>query len=102
MTARWPGPLLSLFDEITSSRTSWMDSALCTQMLPDLFFSDQGEDTRPAKRACRMCPVIAECRAYVMDLESGWVSWQRHGIWAGMTGDERWKADPLTGLRAAA
>jgi len=61
----------------------WTRDALCAQVDPELWFPDKGGSTRPAKRICRDCPVLAECRDYALargDLD---------GVWGGLSERER-------------
>jgi WhiB family redox-sensing transcriptional regulator len=46
----------------------WMESALCLQVDPDLFFPSPGENdrVRAAKRVCRNCPVASECLSWAV------------------------------------
>lgn len=58
----------------------WMDSALCAQIDPELFFPVLGEDANPIKKICRTCPVIAECEEWTAAGPQ-----VRQGVWAGKT-----------------
>lgn len=79
----------------------WTSDAACQAHETELFFPPIDTRYRPgpitAKHAavyaaaiaiCRDCPVIDECRAYVMESEP---QSQRHGVWAGLTPTEREK-----------
>jgi WhiB family redox-sensing transcriptional regulator len=71
--------------------TDWRDRAACRAEDPELFFpmglsnatrhNQQQNDL--AKAVCRRCPVASACLAWA--LESG----EGHGVWGGMTADER-------------
>jgi WhiB family redox-sensing transcriptional regulator len=68
----------------------WQADAACLDADPDLFFPDC--DIRPslarvkqAKLICRGCPVSASCLNWALD------SGHEHGIWGGLTEDERRK-----------
>lgn len=52
---------------------AWVDSALCSQVDPELFFPEKGGSTAPGKRVCAQCPVTAECLAFALtrDLDYG-------------------------------
>lgn len=50
---------------------------------PDLFFSDAPEDIEAAKNICAGCPSRLSCLQDAMDQEN------YHGVWGGLTGDER-------------
>jgi WhiB family transcriptional regulator, redox-sensing transcriptional regulator len=64
--------------------TDWTARAACKGST-HLFFPEKGGDSwnlsRKAKAICAGCPVIAECA------EAG--LYEFHGIWAGMSRDER-------------
>jgi Transcription factor WhiB. len=61
----------------------WTASALCAQADPDLWFPDKGGFPAEAKRICGRCPVRDECLAQA--LRDG----EKHGIWGGLTYEER-------------
>lgn len=62
----------------------WMDSALCTQADPDMFFPEgQGASAAEAKRLCALCPVRSECLTYAFDHR------ERYGVWGGLTDKQR-------------
>lgn len=63
---------------------SWVESALCRQVDPEIFFPTQSGDAyaHTAKRVCRHCPVVAECLEYALTHEE-------HGIWGGTTQRQR-------------
>lgn len=67
------------------SSREWMDSALCAQTDPELWFPDNGGNYRPAHRICARCPVRVECAEYAEDIERGLSHPYRHGAWAGTT-----------------
>lgn len=62
----------------------WLDSALCAQVDPDVFFADRGGSTREAKKICSRCPVRTECLQDALD--RGDVD---YGIIGGLTPRER-------------
>lgn len=67
---------------------TWKDAAACRSEDTDLFFppGHSGEFTRQiekAKRVCARCPVGAECLDQALDGP------EKHGIWGGLTEDER-------------
>ena len=50
---------------------SWQYEALCAQTDPELFFPElQGSSYAAARKICRACPVIAQCRAYGDEVEN--------------------------------
>ncbi|RAY12549.1 WhiB family transcriptional regulator [Actinomadura craniellae] len=62
--------------------------AACRTEDPELFFPvgtlrPAEEQTRRAAEVCRGCPVRVECLDYALATR------QRHGVWAGTTGEER-------------
>lgn len=76
----------------------WRTEALCLRE-PDLWFPDgfvkplhvaQAEE---AKGWCRLCPVLAECRSWVMEFEAGKPESGRHGVCAGLTPRQRARLD---------
>jgi WhiB family transcriptional regulator, redox-sensing transcriptional regulator len=92
----------------------WMAEALCRQVGPVIFYAEapdglvgkflaawNREANREAKSICAICPVRPECLDHAIDTD------ERHGIWGGMTPDERRAearqraARPATTARAA-
>lgn len=63
----------------------WRDSALCSEVDPELFFAGVGDASQvlDAKRICNMCPVIAPCRAEALE------NAEPHGVWGGLSAGER-------------
>lgn len=66
----------------------WRERAACRGEEPDLFFPTGTAgpaiwQVSRAKAVCGTCPVVQECLDYA--LRTG----QDHGIWGGMTEDER-------------
>jgi WhiB family redox-sensing transcriptional regulator len=66
----------------------WRDDAACRDADPDLFFPDGDirsgrAQVRMAKLICRGCPVSTTCLSWAL------ASGQEHGIWGGLTEDER-------------
>jgi WhiB family redox-sensing transcriptional regulator len=68
----------------------------CATVDPDLFFAEPGQtrQTQQAKAVCARCPVLTSCRAFALRT-------QVHGVWGGMTQDERTKARSGHGRRWA-
>ena len=66
---------------------SWRNDAACLNSDMAVFFPTPGYgnhvDWNPARRVCRSCPVVSECRDYA--IEHG--HWD--GMWGGLTPDER-------------
>lgn len=61
----------------------WRKEGLCLDADPDLFFPDQGVPNKEGRAICEACPVQTECLSFA--IENG----ERHGIWGGLTQDER-------------
>jgi WhiB family redox-sensing transcriptional regulator len=81
-TPRWydGDPLdLLLVEDFDQRRPAWHAHAACRGMGPELFFTERGEDVRPAKAICSGCPVAVPCGAAAGE----------HGIWAGTSARER-------------
>lgn len=63
----------------------WMDSGLCGQTDPELFFPERGDNSaKRAKRVCANCPVQFECLTYALEQSEN-----PHGIWGGTSERER-------------
>lgn len=74
----------------TRSDWAWQEDANCRGEDLTLFFGAAGERSgdraireRKAKQVCAGCPVINEC------LEEAYRDPRQHGVWGGMTPDER-------------
>lgn len=66
-----------------ASREPWTVDAACAETDPEIFFPPQGGSPREAKLVCLHCPVQAQC------LEFALRNRERHGVWGGLTEDER-------------
>jgi WhiB family transcriptional regulator, redox-sensing transcriptional regulator len=80
------GPVLSLFDELTEPDL-WQDRALCAEVDPALFFPEKGQPSLPAQRICASCPVIDDCREFILQPENEDAG--RFGVWGGLSERER-------------
>lgn len=71
--------------------TDWRERAGCRNLDPELFYPGRNDDKaeRVAKAICSHCPVIAECREYVLDFEAGHGLDMLYGVWAGMSAADR-------------
>ena len=50
---------------------SWQYEALCAQADPELFFPElKGSSYEVARKICRACPVIDQCRDYGDEIEN--------------------------------
>lgn len=62
------------------------ENAACAGVWTELFYLEgQGaaQDITPSlKRACRMCPILSECREYAIEHET-------QGFWGGLTMSDR-------------
>jgi WhiB family redox-sensing transcriptional regulator len=71
-----------------AERRDWWESAACLEADPELFFPvatrgpGQDEIAR-AKEVCATCRVRRQCLQYALATR------QPHGVWGGMTEDER-------------
>lgn len=75
-------------DAPSAPRLDWRTDAACLDVDPELFFpiGNAGPALRQieqAKAICRRCPVAATCLTWAMDTK------QEHGVWGGLTEDER-------------
>ncbi|MET9427910.1 MULTISPECIES: WhiB family transcriptional regulator [unclassified Streptomyces] len=66
----------------------WRHNAVCREEDPDLFFPIGNTglallQIEEARTVCRRCPVMEQCLQWA--LESG----QEHGVWGGLSEDER-------------
>lgn len=64
----------------------WLDRALCAETDPDIFFPEKGGSTAPATSVCQNCEVRGECLEYALANDI------RHGIWGGMSDNDRRRA----------
>lgn len=63
----------------------WMKRGACYGRVPrSVFFPTRGQDTEPAKRVCRACPVADDCREYAITAGQ-----MLKGIWGGTSERER-------------
>jgi hypothetical protein len=74
---------------------TWTDAAECSkpQHAHVNFYPERGEDARPAKDVCAVCPVINECLSYALTYR------ERFGIWGGLS--ERGRKDMYGGVEPA-
>jgi WhiB family redox-sensing transcriptional regulator len=73
---------------LDDSHPGWRNDAACRDGDPDLFFPDGDvrsarAKVKMAKLICRSCPVSTTCLNWAL------ASGQEHGIWGGLTEDER-------------
>lgn len=72
----------------------WWERAACRKEDAELFFPADGErgpsrkaHDEKAKAVCRRCPVQARCLTEALSLEH--TAESRHGVWGGLTAEER-------------
>jgi WhiB family redox-sensing transcriptional regulator len=62
----------------------FMAGGACRQIgVPDLWYTEKGGSTLPAKRVCYSCDVRPECLDYALENQ------EAHGVWGGKSPDER-------------
>ena len=62
--------------------TAWEEKAACRNRgLARLFYPEPSVSVEPAKRICRGCPVRQACLVAGLN--------ERHGVWGGLTRNER-------------
>ena len=78
---RLPAPLLESYE--------WQDQARCRTLPVGSFFdaelargANRRQREEAAKRVCRECPVLRQCRAHALAAED-------YGVWGGLTAHER-------------
>lgn len=64
---------------------------------PDTWHSNDPGEQAEARAVCLACPTRLACQAAVLGVERGWPAMDRHGIWAGLDGEERAALDPTAG-----
>jgi WhiB family redox-sensing transcriptional regulator len=68
--------------------TEWMVDAACVEVGPGLFYP-RGEggfnEYDEARKVCGACPVQVDCLEYALEVDD------RHGMWGGLTPNERAK-----------
>lgn len=74
----------------------WRRRAACLGLDTDLFhpIGETGPallQLEEAKAVCARCPVIDACLADILEVEKGWGATRREGVYAGLTGEERWE-----------
>lgn len=71
----------------------WRDRAACAEGdLPDLWFSDHGDDINEARAICGRCPVRDDCLAEAMKVDED-------GIWGGLNRDQRRRLADAKGIK---
>lgn len=67
------------------SSLTWRLTALCRDLDPDLFYSDNPKDQADAVDVCWRCPARLDCLDYAIDPKTR----QDFGVWGGTTALER-------------
>lgn len=67
------------------SKFDWMDDALCKEVGPDLFLSDNTYDSKVAKKVCHRCVVVSACLSWAIENP------EIQGVLGGTTQKERYK-----------
>ncbi|MFJ2675083.1 WhiB family transcriptional regulator [Streptomyces sp. NPDC087525] len=62
---------------------SWMASAVCSEVDPDLFHPEKGVSSAAARRICMGCPVRTDC------LDHALTAPETQGVWGGMSARQR-------------
>ena len=60
-----------------------LDAARCAEADPEEWFPEKGQPGDRAKRICGMCPAQTACLEWALETR------QRHGIWGGLSANER-------------
>ncbi|TXJ83320.1 WhiB family transcriptional regulator [Streptomyces lavendulae] len=81
--------------------TNWRAHAVCKDEDPELFFPIGNTGTallqiEEAKAICRRCPVIERCLRWALETS------QPHGVWGGLSEDERRRMKRSAARRRAA
>jgi len=85
---------LDRLGRITSVEDDWRQSAACLGRGTTNWFRDRGSPAHVAALAiCAACPVRGECLDEAHRWEGRPSRWGRHGLWGGMTPEERRKVD---------
>lgn len=71
------GADLPTLEELTP-RPAWMAHGSCRDHPEVNFYPDRGEDVRPAKALCAVCPVSELCLDYAV------TAGEQFGIWGGV------------------
>jgi hypothetical protein len=65
------------------SRYDWELRGLCREVDPEIFFPEQGESNKDAKRICARCDVREQCLAAALERE------EPFGVWGGLNTRQR-------------
>lgn len=80
---RLPESSPTIEDRFDLARLDWRKDAVCAQTDPDVFYPDNGQPSRHAKRFCATCPVKTPCLDYALRHD------ERFGVWGGLSERQR-------------
>ena len=69
----------------TIEALDWRVDAACRDSDPDEWFPNTARCATMAKRICKKCPVMWECRAYSLVRRLEYGQMEPEGIWGGLT-----------------
>ncbi len=75
------------------SADDWREDAECRQFPLEVFFPTKGESLQPARSICLRCPVVDACLEATLAAELGDSADKRHGVFAGLSGRQRYLLD---------
>lgn len=64
---------------------TWENDTLCSPLNAELFFPEEHQSHREAKKICHACPVSQDCLDYALEAN------EKFGIWGGLNQTERKK-----------
>lgn len=72
---------------------TWTERAICREIGIEAFFPSEetGSDYRAVRVICQRCPVRPDCLAAVMEHEGPADRHNRHGMWAGLSPNQRYR-----------
>ncbi|MET7867951.1 WhiB family transcriptional regulator [Micromonospora taraxaci] len=62
---------------------TWMSQANCQGTDPNEFYPEKGSNSELARKICKRCPVRLDCLEDALDRR------ERHGIWGGLSENQR-------------
>lgn len=69
---------MNVYTDSHLTPTPWMADASCAQIGGDAWFPNEHDNGAEARRVCKACPVVNECRDFAVETN------QQDGIWGGM------------------
>lgn len=70
-------------DQSDEASMNWRADALCTQVDPEVFFPEKGQNSPAAHRICEQCDVQTQCLTEALETN------EKHGIWGGKSEHQR-------------